>query len=74
MNVPRVSPNTSASRPETRQAWTGGGSQRGRRSYAVRMTDSPLSPQEFWTGTAAHAELGPKYSGAVRTGPWVGQG
>jgi hypothetical protein len=65
---------------------TGGGLRRGHRSYAVRMSDSPLSPQEIRAAAAAHAELGPEYSDAdwarwhrgghasVRTGPWVGQG
>ena len=36
-------------RPQTRPVRTGSESQRGRRSYAVRMSDSPLSPQEIRT-------------------------
>ena len=37
----------------------------GRRSYAVRMSDSPLSLQEIRTAATAYAELGPEYSDAV---------
>ncbi len=33
--------------------------------YAVRMSDSPLSPQEIRAAAAAHDELGPEYSDAV---------
>ena len=37
----------------------------GHRSYALGMTDSPLSPQEIRAAAAAHHELGPEYSDAV---------
>ena len=49
-------------------AWptrTGGGPRRAHRSYAVRMSDSPLSPQEIRAAAAANAELGPGYRDAV---------
>ena len=49
-------------------AWptrTGGGPRRAHRSYAVRMSDSPLSPQEILAAAAANAELGPEYSDEV---------
>ena len=49
-------------------AWptrTGGGPRRAHRSYAVRMSDSALSPQEIRAAAAANAELGPGYRDAV---------
>lgn len=54
------------------EQWTGDGSpvlwlmpRLRRRSYAFRMTDSPLSRQEIRAAAAAHDELGPEYSDAV---------
>jgi hypothetical protein len=44
---------------------TGGGSRRAHRSYAVRMSDSPMPPQEIPAAAAANAGLGPEYCGAV---------
>jgi hypothetical protein len=38
-----------------------------RQSYAVRMSDSPLSRQEIHVAAAVHDELGPEYSDAVVT-------
>jgi len=48
-----------------RAARAGGESQDGHRSYAVRMRDLPLSPQEIRTAAAAYAELAPGYSAVV---------
>jgi hypothetical protein len=53
----RSSSNTSASRPEIRPVRDGGESRRGHRSYAVRMSDSPLSSQEIRVG-ARPADMG----------------
>jgi len=39
-----------------------GGPRRDHRSYAVRMSDSPVSPQETRAAAAANAELGPGYA------------
>jgi hypothetical protein len=49
----------------TRPTRTGGGSLRAHRSYAVRMSDWPVSPQEIRAAAAANAELGPGYRDAV---------
>ena len=52
-------------RPQTRPVRTGSESQRGRRSYAVRMSDSLLSPQEIRTADEGVRRAGPEYSDAV---------
>lgn len=44
-------------RPAANRAWSS--------SYAIRMGDSPLSPQEDRASAAALAELGPEYSDAM---------
>ena len=45
----------------------GGESRHAHLSYAVRMSGSPLSPQEILAAAAANAELGPEYSDEVVT-------
>jgi hypothetical protein len=40
-------------------------SRSGHRSYAARVSDSPLSPQQIRAAAAACAERGPEHSGAV---------
>jgi hypothetical protein len=62
----RSSSNTSASRPETRPVRTGGESRRGHRSYAVRMSDPPLSSREI--------RVGARPVGMVQSEPPIGLG